>query len=163
MSQAILLFSHGSVLCGAGENLSRIARRLENEGAAPIVEVGYLNYSEPAFETAFAKCVSRGATSITIMPYFLIAGKFVQVDLPPKIEAMRARFPQVRVLAAQAMTDHDALADALLACARRDKAPAAWRDILNVAPQFCRDNAQCPLHGSEKCPATRGNFTPQQL
>ncbi|MGI8756269.1 MAG: CbiX/SirB N-terminal domain-containing protein, partial [Acidimicrobiales bacterium] len=91
MHQAILLFSHGSVLCGAGENLSAIARRLQESGAAEIVEVGYLNYSEPRFETAFENCVARGATDIVVMPYFLIAGKFVQVDLPPKIEAMRAR------------------------------------------------------------------------
>ena len=144
------------MLCGAGENLSAIARRLQENGAAEIVEVGYLNYSEPRFETAFESCVSRGATDITIMPYFLIAGKFVQVDLPPKIEAMRARFPDVRVLVAQAMTDHDALAEALLACARRDQAPAAWRDLLKVAPQFCRDNPQCPLHDTPQCPATNG-------
>ena len=71
---------------------------LKADGAAAIVEVGYLNYSAPTFEDAFEKCVTRGADEITVMPYFLIAGKFVQVDLPPKIEAMRARFPQVRVL-----------------------------------------------------------------
>ena len=152
--KAILLFSHGSVLCGAGENLKRLAREMQNRGDADVVEVGFLNYSSPTFAEAFARCVEKGATEIVVAPYFLIAGKFVRVDLPPQIEAMRAQYPQVRVLVAQAMRFHTDLATAILNCASRAQTPSQWRDILNTAPQFCRDSTECPLHGTEKCPAT---------
>ena len=149
---AILLFSHGSVLCGAGENLFALARQMESRGDAPIVEAGFLNYSEPTFESAFTKCVERGARKITIAPYFLVAGYFVKVSLPPKIEAMRAEFPDVEVQVAEAMKHHSLLADAILNCANQAQEPGKWRDILNTAPQFCRDNSQCPLNGTPKCP-----------
>ena len=97
VKEAILLFSHGSVLCGAGENLRRIASLMEARGDAPIVEPGYLNYSEPPFEVALARCLERGATRVVITPYFLVAGKFVQVDLPRAIEKALSAFPGLEI------------------------------------------------------------------
>jgi len=123
-------------------------------GDADMVEVGYLNYSEPLFPQTFARCVQAGAMRITVVPYFLVAGKFVKVDLPREIEAQRALFPQIEVAVGDAMKNHDALADALLSCASRKALPAQWRDLLNTAPQFCRANPECPLYSSPKCPAT---------
>src|SRR5687768_12976989 len=51
-AHAILLFSHGSVLCGSETNLLDLARAMESRGDAPIVEAGFLDYTEPRFETA---------------------------------------------------------------------------------------------------------------
>ncbi len=140
------------MLCGAGETLFELARRMEARGDAPIVEAGFLNYSEPTFEAAFEKCVARGATQITIAPYFLIAGYFVKVSLPPKIAAMSEKFPDVEVKVAEALKTHEFLADAIVNCANRALEPEKWRDILNTAPKFCRDNPQCPLNGTPQCP-----------
>lgn len=154
MSEAIILFSHGSLLCGAGENLRALAERMRRRGDAPLVEVGYLNYSEPAFEDAFARCVAAGARRITIAPYFLVAGKFVKVDLPRKVAAIRRQFPEVDVRVADAMRFHPGLADALLACAERVAPPSEWRKTLQTAAAFCRANPRCPLYGSPACPAT---------
>jgi sirohydrochlorin ferrochelatase len=154
MSEAIILFSHGSLLCGAGENLRELADRMRRRGDAPLVEVGYLNYSEPGFASSFDRCVAAGASAITVVPYFLVAGYFVKVDLPREIAAVQARHPAIEVRVADAMRFHPALADALLSCAARARPPAQWRDILNTAPRFCAANPRCPLYGDEKCPAT---------
>lgn len=158
---AIVLFSHGSLLCGAGETLNRVADFMRERLDAPVVEPGYLNYSEPPFADAVEKCVKQGATRIVVAPYFLVAGKFVQVDLKPKLEAAREKFPQVEFHLAAAMKDHPALADAVIDAARRVAPPAQWRDILNTAPHFCRANPDCPHYGSEKCPATNGSVRPE--
>jgi sirohydrochlorin cobaltochelatase len=156
---AIILFSHGSVLCGAGENLREIAERLrerqENNGQKRIVEVGYLNYSEPRFEEAFARCVEQGATRVTVVPYFLVAGKFVKVDLPREIDRVRQNFPGVEVHVAEAMKDHAALCDGLLDCARRARPPAEWRNLWNNASRFCRASPECPLWNTPRCPASQ--------
>lgn len=157
--KAILLFSHGSVLCGAGENLKALAKQMQTRGDADLVEVGFLNYSEPSFEEAFRSCVQQGATKITIAPYFLVEGKFVKVDLPPQIEAMRAQFPAVKVRVAQAMRFHTTLAQAIENCANRAQSPAQWRDNWKTAPQFCRNNPQCPHNGTERCPATANEIS----
>jgi sirohydrochlorin ferrochelatase len=155
MSDAIILFSHGSVLCGAGQNLSDLAASLRDRGVAPIVEVGYLNYSEPPFGQAFRRCVALGATRVLVMPYFLVAGKFVREDLPRAIESVQAEFPSVEVDVADAIRFHPVLADALLACADRAMSPSAWRDTKAQAAAFCRNSPRCPLNGTDDCPATR--------
>ncbi len=155
MSDAIILFSHGSVLCGAGQNLFELARYMRERGDAPIVEVGFLNYSEPPFVEAFRSCVEQGASRITIVPYFLVAGKFVKEDLPKQIEKVQAMFPEIKVQVADALRFHPLLADALLQCADRPQPPSFWRDTKAQVAQFCRANPRCPLYGTEDCPATR--------
>src|SRR5260221_7899267 len=90
---AVILFSHGSVLCGAGEALNGHAERLQAAGIAPLVAVGYLNYSEPLFAATVASCVAAGATRILVAPYFLVPGYFVKVDLPKAVEAAQAQHP----------------------------------------------------------------------
>src|SRR3712207_7781033 len=55
----------------------------------------------------------------SIAPYFLVAGRFVRVDLPRKIAAARRQYPQIDVQVAEAMRFHPLLADALLACSER--------------------------------------------
>ncbi len=153
MTDAIILFSHGSLLCGAGETLSALAARMRERGAAAMVEVGYLNYSEPRFESVFAACVAAGATRVVIAPYFLVAGKFVQVDLPRKVAAVCKRYPDVDVRVAEAMRFHPLLADALLACAGRAVSVGEWRERLNPASRHCRARPECPLFGSAGCSA----------
>lgn len=155
MSDAIILFSHGSVLCGAGQNLLELAQQMQARGVASIVAPGYLNYSEPRFTETFRQCVAQGATRITVVPYFLVAGKFVKEDLPGVIAAAQAEFPSVQVEIADAIRFHPLLADALLACAERAQVPAAWRDTKAQAAAFCRASERCPLYGTDECPATR--------
>lgn len=159
MSDAIILFSHGSVLCGAGQNLLDLARQMRERGVAPIVEPGYLNYTEPRFAETFRACVAQGATRITVVPYFLVAGKFVKEDLPGAIAAAQAEFPGVEVNIADAIRFHPLLADALLACAERAQPPSVWRDTKAQAAAFCRASQRCPLYGTDDCPATRNVAT----
>lgn len=158
MTQAIILWSHGSVLCGAGETLTQLAERMRAQGTVPIVEVGYLNYSEPSFEAAFRTCVERGASEVVVLPYFLVPGKFVKVDLPRAIAAVRASYPEIAVRVGEAIGSHPSLADALLACATRAQPVAQWRQALPDPTPFCRANPRCPLYGTSSCPASRGRL-----
>jgi len=148
---AIILFSHGSLLCGAGETLAATARTMQQRGDAEMVEPGYLNYSEPLFQDTFDRCVAAGAESITVVPYFLAAGYFARVALPREVEQSKLRHPQVEVRLADAMRFHPSLATALLDCAERAAPPAQWRNLLDNAPQFCRENPECPLYGGIHC------------
>lgn len=148
---AILLFSHGSVLCGAERNLLELAARMRAEGETAIVEVGFLNYTEPLFATAVERCVAQGATRIVVAPYFLIAGKFVVQDLPDVIAAARASHPEVTFDVAGVIGFHPALADAVLASAAGARPIGAWQDAVLTAAESCREHPKCPLHGSDVC------------
>lgn len=157
---AILLLSHGSLLCGAGETLQAVARRLRARGDAPIVEVGYLNYSQPAFEAAFAACATRGATRIAVVPYFLVAGKFVQIDVPQRIAAACSQYPAIKVTVAGALGFHLLLADAVLASAASARTPAEWQEPYEHIAHICRAVPTCPRFGTGACPGGMGAGVP---
>lgn len=156
---AVILFSHGSLLCGAGEQLAQHAWRLHEGSEYSGVEIGYLNYSSPTFAQAVEKCHSAGASKILIAPYFLIPGYFVQVGLPRVLAPERERFPNLEFQIAPALGDHALLSEAVLSCANRAQPSENWRAILHSAPQSCERNSTCPLF--EKC--RDENFEIRQL
>ena len=100
---ALILFSHGSVLCGAGEALDAHAERLRGTGDWPIVQVGYMNYSEPTFAEAVAACTAQGATRIVVLPFFLIPGYFVTKTLPEQLRGVQADYPDLEFVVADAI------------------------------------------------------------
>lgn len=151
---AILLFSHGSILCGAERNLIEVASAMREQGAAPIVEVGFLNYSEPLFRDVVERCIEQGATRIVVAPWFLIAGQFVVEDLPATIEEARAMHPDVEFTVAGVIGFHPLLADAVLAAAESARSPEDWRANPDALAS-CRESPRCPLYATDGCRASR--------
>jgi len=149
---AIVLFSHGSLLCGSGQALTAHAERLREREVAPIVEVGYLNYCTPEFSEAVDRCVGAGANRILVTPYFLVPGYFVNVALPKCIAAAREKHPGICFSVAAPIGYDDRLADALISSAEHARDRMHWRDDLSIAPEFCRTNPACPLYATLLCP-----------
>src|SRR5437879_1585934 len=111
---ALILFSHGSVLCGAGRILDEHAARIRDSGRFDLVEVGYLNYSKPTFAEAVSKCAGAGAHRIVVVPYFLVPGKFVSIDLPREMDRASAAWPGIEIQLAAPIGFDTRLADAIL-------------------------------------------------
>ena len=149
--KAVILFSHGSLLCGAEQNLLELASRMRGRSDAPVVEVAFLNYTEPDLATAVQRCVEQGATRIVIAPYFLIAGKFVIEDLPATIAAVQPRYPQVRFDTAGVIGFHPTLARAVLSSAAFARPAADWKARRSDNRAWCREQPKCPLYGSDAC------------
>jgi sirohydrochlorin cobaltochelatase len=108
---AIILIGHGSLRSAGGASMIRIAARLRERGAAPVVEAAFLNYSRPTLAEVVAKVVDAGAVQITIQPYFLIAGAYVQDDLAALIREVAAANPALTFTVAPVLGEHPALAE----------------------------------------------------
>jgi len=158
--EALVLFSHGSLLCGAGEALDAHAARLRARGEFPLVEVGYMNYSEPTFAQAVAKCRAAGATHIRVLPFFLVPGYFVTTTLPKHIKQARLDFPDITFTVADALGTDERLADALLDSARAPLPLGEWRGDLASAARGCRARPDCPLYATPNCPRVPAPNTP---
>lgn len=148
----LILFAHGSVLCGAGETLRAHAERFRARGEFRVVETAFLNYSPPFFAEAVARCAAAGATRIIVVPYFLIPGKFVRTDLPAEIEKARQAHPSLTFVVAEPIGYDASLADALIESARAAREPATWRTEWERAAEFCEPDPQCPLYATPRCP-----------
>lgn len=144
---AAVILSHGSVLCGAEQNLLDLARALQERLGIPI-EAAFLNYTAPHFDAAVEKLATAGAKRIRVIPYFLVHGKFLKEDLPPLLAAADAKY-DVEVSVAGHIGFHELLADAVIAAASREAESDA---ALHTAASFCRNNPRCPLHGRPECP-----------
>lgn len=148
----LILFSHGSVLCGAGETLRAHAERLRARPEFGVVEIGYLNYSKPTFAEAVARCEEAGASRIIVVPYFLVPGKLVTIDLPRVIAETQRAWPNIAFLIAEPIGYDEELADAILEVATTAATHENWWDNLTRAAVFCEADPQCPFYGTSRCP-----------
>jgi sirohydrochlorin cobaltochelatase len=108
---AVILIGHGSLRNASGASMIRIAARLCERDVAPVVEAAFLNYSRPTLVETVAKVVAAGVTNITVQPYFLIAGVYVQNDLRALVKEVNEQFPSITFQLAPVLGDHAALTD----------------------------------------------------
>jgi sirohydrochlorin ferrochelatase len=155
---ALILFSHGSLLCGAGEALEAHAERLRATGNWSDVAVGYLNYSDPPFEQALNQLVARGARDVVVAPYFLVPGYFVSKALPEVLARAQSAHPAIRFRVGEALGTDDSLVDALLDSALHARGAGEWRDPLHRAASACRPSPECPLYHTPACPKAPGEL-----
>lgn len=73
----------------------RIAARLREQGVAPLVEAGFLNYNQPTLADAVQKVKEQGATRAIIQPYFLIDGQYASQDLPNVVQTLATNTPEL--------------------------------------------------------------------
>ena len=92
---AVLLIAHGSRHAPANDDLHWLAARFAGRGDTPIVESSFLELAEPDITTGGDRCVSRGATRVLMIPYFLSAGVHLIRDLTAAREVLRRRHPGV--------------------------------------------------------------------
>lgn len=112
-SEAILLIGHGSREQDASRAMERVAREVATR-AGCIVETAYLQMVTPTVPDGIATCAALGAKHITVMPYFLHAGRHVLYDLPALLDEASARTPGIRISVAHPLGFSDALADLVL-------------------------------------------------
>ena len=159
MSHAIAIIGHGSLYPGSGAAMIRLAARLRQDRVAPIVAAGFLNFSRPTFDQAIARCVARGASAITVLPYFLVEGYFVRVTLQGMIDAARANYPQVAFVRAPALGAHPALAELVVRRAlAADPGSAGTRGLVLLAHGSPRPPADDPILAIAGQIRGRGDF-----
>jgi sirohydrochlorin ferrochelatase len=93
--KALLVMAHGSPRVEANDDVFAVVAALRGRNRYDAVETGFLDVNQPDIPTAIEQLVSRGATSIVAVPYFLHTGKHVVRDLPNLLEASQQRHPDV--------------------------------------------------------------------
>lgn len=151
---ALVLFSHGSLLCGSGQALQAQAERIRETKRYAAVEIGYLNYNEPSIEEAVTRCRTAGAREVVIVPYFLVAGKFVTVDLPARLKLVLSQNPDMLYRAARAIEAHPNMLELVEQSVAQQRDPAGWQaEQIEQARTRCTLRRDCPLYGSLLCRA----------
>ncbi len=88
MKRALIIVSHGSRREASNEEVKRLAQLLltHQENSFDDVSAAFLELAEPSIPDGIAAAIERGADEVTVLPYFLSAGRHVTQDIPAEVD-----------------------------------------------------------------------------
>jgi sirohydrochlorin ferrochelatase len=121
LSTGIVVFAHGSRIEAANDAVRSITTDLMKAGSFENVEAAFLELGQPDLATAVARLVSRGATRILVIPYFLTLGTHLERDLPALVRNIAREHGAVEIVVTPPLDGHPALLQILLDRAASEK------------------------------------------
>ncbi|HML18018.1 MAG TPA: CbiX/SirB N-terminal domain-containing protein [Bryobacteraceae bacterium] len=118
-----IVFAHGSSIESANEAVRVVAREAAERGAWRLFEAAFLEGGRPILSEAASHLITRGATNLVILPYFLTFGLHLKRDLPRLVDPIRKAHAGVEIQIAAPLDGHPAMIDALLDRARLQESP----------------------------------------
>ena len=97
--RALLLVSHGSRRTQSNEEVNQLCARLKSDmdQQFDIFHSAFLEIASPSIPEGIEQCVEDGASSITVLPYFLAMGRHVAEDIPSIVANTSEQFPGVPI------------------------------------------------------------------
>ncbi len=90
--KAVLIVGHGSKLKGFQRPMEQLARRLRQRKQYLIVLCAYLEITPPSIVDAIEHCIKKGADEVLVLPYFLLMGNHVKIDIPRIVSRAKKRY-----------------------------------------------------------------------
>ena len=116
---ALLIAAHGSRRAASNHEVEQLAEVVAAQAGDRYGYYGaaFLELAEPSIEAGLRQCAEVGATRVTLVPYFLAAGRHVAEDIPDIVVRMRKELPGVAIDLAPHLGATLLLASVVLACA----------------------------------------------
>ena len=117
--RALLLVAHGSRRKQSNDEVVLLARKLKSNSDQQykIVNAAFLELADVLIPDGIKQCVSEGATSITVLPYFLNSGRHVVEDIPNIINDCITLYPDINITLAPHLGASPLMMDLLTASA----------------------------------------------
>ena len=112
--KAIILFGHGARDARWREPFDRLAGLWREQHPNTLVELAFLEMTQPSLEEAVAGLSSRGANQITIVPVFFGQGGHLRNDFPVLLESCQKQFPGIKLSATPAVGEDLAVLQAIV-------------------------------------------------
>ena len=98
-SQTLLLTAHGTRLEPSNEEVRQLTTLLRDKVGERFarVECAFLELTKPSLAEVIDRVIAEGSTSITVLPYFLVAGRHVAKDIPEIVNEKRRQYPDVQI------------------------------------------------------------------
>lgn len=100
--KSLLLVAHGSRRAESNDEVRQLALQLEASanGQYDQIACAFLELAEPSIPDGLRAAIRAGATEVTVLPYFLSAGRHVATDIPGEVNIIRAESPEVEIILA---------------------------------------------------------------
>jgi len=108
-----IVFAHGSRVESANQAVRDVASKMASSGRH-VVEAAFLEIGAPDLSRATGLLISRGATRVIVIPYFLTLGTHMQRDLPRLAQEASRAHGSIEMQITAPLDGHPALVQALL-------------------------------------------------
>jgi sirohydrochlorin ferrochelatase len=109
----VIVVDHGSRRDESNELLLEVVRQFAEATGIAIVEPAHMELAEPSIDTAFARCVERGAKTVVVFPYFLLPGRHWNEDIPRLTAAAARRHAGAKFLVTAPFGLHPLMAEVM--------------------------------------------------
>lgn len=118
--RALLIVAHGSRREDSNEEVRALtdAVAARDDGLYDRVACAFLELAEPSIPDGIRALMEEGVSDITVVPYFLSAGRHVVEDIPAEVARAGPLPPEVRVRIAPYIGRSETMADLLLSQGR---------------------------------------------
>lgn len=118
---ALLLIAHGSRREASNDEVRQLTELLaqKSEQQFQIVECAFLELAHPSIALGVTRCVEKGADTITVLPYFLSAGRHVSADIPEELENSKKLNPNVKIKVAPYLGAASEISDILISLSKK--------------------------------------------
>ena len=144
-SVGVILVDHGSRRDESNALLVDVVRSFEEATGLPIVEPAHMELAEPSIDTAFSRCVERGATTVVVFPYFLLPGRHWHDDIPRLAASAARKHPGVQYLVTAPFGLHPLIADVMR---QRIERCLAHTQGQADSCELCAGTGHCQLRGA---------------
>ena len=96
--KTLLLVAHGSRRKASNDEIRVLIERMRAVADTfDDLACAFLELAEPSIPDGLRQAISKGATEVVVLPYFLSAGRHVVTDIPAEIEAVQKQYPAVAI------------------------------------------------------------------
>ncbi|HEU5327424.1 MAG TPA: CbiX/SirB N-terminal domain-containing protein [Thermomicrobiales bacterium] len=107
---AVALLAHGSRRSTAtADGMREIQRRLQARLPGLPVALAFFEFLQPTLTEVVADFAARKFSQVVVLPYFLFAGREIQVDIPAELDHIRQQHPGVTLHLAEPLGLDDRL------------------------------------------------------
>jgi sirohydrochlorin ferrochelatase len=111
--RALLFVCHGTRLKKGRMEAEEFVKKSMHSVEVPIKEICFLELAEPSISQGFKTCVQNGATSISVVPVFLLSANHIKKDIPRELQFLQTQHPEIEVKYGRAFGVHEALSHLL--------------------------------------------------
>jgi sirohydrochlorin ferrochelatase len=118
---ALLLIAHGSRRQASNNEVRDLTQALKAQTGDEfsIVECAFLELAEPSIPDGVTACIDKGAKSVTVLPYFLSAGRHVVTDIPEELQKAKNQHPQVNIKTAPYLGSAQGISEILIGLSKQ--------------------------------------------
>jgi sirohydrochlorin ferrochelatase len=111
--KALLFICHGTRLQKGRNEAEEFVKQCMASVDVPIKEICFLELAEPSISQGFNACIQKGATSISVVPVFLLSANHVKIDIPKVLKFLQSQYPETEVIFGREFGVHDAISHLL--------------------------------------------------